>query len=89
VLRHLLPLFVLGFVAAVALDTAGLVPNSWHPGLADVATWMITAALAAIGLSTRLDRIRTAGARPLLLGAILWATVGGASLLLQTATGSV
>ncbi len=88
-LRHLLPLFVLGFVAAVALDTAGLVPDSWHPGLSDVATWMITAALAAIGLSTRLDRIRTAGARPLLLGAILWATVGGASLLLQTATGSI
>lgn len=88
-LRRLLPLFVIGFVAAVALNTAGLVPNSWHPGLSDVATWMITAALAAIGLSTRLDRIRSAGARPLLLGAILWATVGGASLLLQTATGSI
>ena len=37
---------------------------------------MITAALAAIGLSSRLGQLRKAGFRPVLLGAILWATVG-------------
>lgn len=49
---------------------------------------MITAALAAIGLSTRPKEIRRAGLRPLILGAILWATVGTVSLGLQAATGS-
>ena len=50
---------------------------------------MITAALAAIGLSTRFRDIRTAGPRPMVLGAILWATIGAASLALQAATGNL
>jgi uncharacterized membrane protein YadS len=44
-------------------------------------------ALSAIGLSTRPLALRNAGLRPLALGAILWATVGVSSLLLQAATG--
>lgn len=88
-LRRTFPTFVLGFVAAVALNSAGLVPAGWHHGLSDIATWMITMALAAIGLSTRPQQIRRAGGRPLLLGAILWATVGVVSLALQAATGTL
>jgi len=80
--------FIFGFVAAVALNTIGLVPAGWHHALSSLATWMITAALAAIGLSTRPKEIRRAGLRPLILGAILWATVGTVSLGLQAATGS-
>jgi uncharacterized membrane protein YadS len=49
---------------------------------------MITAVLAAIGLSTKLSHIRSAGPRPILLGAILWATVGLVSRALQAATGT-
>lgn len=88
-LRKVVPLFILGFVAAVAANTAGMVPGHWHPALTDLATWMITAALAAIGLSTRVDSIRRAGLRPILLGGILWATVGVSSLALQALTGSI
>jgi uncharacterized integral membrane protein (TIGR00698 family) len=89
VLRRVLPLFIVGFLAAVACNTVGLVPSHWHRGLADLATWMITAALAAIGLAANPSHIRRAGPRPILLGAILWATVGIASLTLQAATGTV
>jgi uncharacterized integral membrane protein (TIGR00698 family) len=85
--RRVLPLFILAFVAAVAANTFGLIPHGWHHGLSDAATWMITAALAAIGLSTNIGHIRRAGLRPLALGAILWATVGLASLGLQAAAG--
>jgi uncharacterized integral membrane protein (TIGR00698 family) len=88
-LRQVVPLFILGFVAAVAVNTVGLVPGHWHAALSELATWMITAALAAIGLSTRLDSIRRAGLRPILLGGVLWATVGVTSLTLQGLTGSV
>jgi uncharacterized integral membrane protein (TIGR00698 family) len=88
-LRRVFPMFILGFIAAVILNTAGRVPSGWHQGLSNLAAWMITAALAAIGLSTQPGNIRRAGPRPIVLGAILWATVGIASLLLQTATGTI
>ncbi|MGO9661084.1 MAG: YeiH family protein [Acidimicrobiales bacterium] len=88
-LRRVAPLFIVAFLGAVACNTFGLVPTSWHHGLSDLATWMITTALAAIGLSANLSHVRRAGPRPVLLGAVLWATVGIASLVLQLATGTI
>jgi uncharacterized integral membrane protein (TIGR00698 family) len=88
-LATIFPLFILAFVAAVLVNTAGLVPSSWHHPLTQIASWMITAALAAIGLSTRFRDIRAAGPRPIILGAILWGCVGVTSLLLQAATGTL
>jgi uncharacterized integral membrane protein (TIGR00698 family) len=87
--RRVLPLFMVGFVAASALDTVGVIPVGWHAGLASVGTFLITVALAGIGLSTHLGTLRRVGARPLLLGAVLWLAVGTASLLLQSATGTL
>jgi uncharacterized integral membrane protein (TIGR00698 family) len=86
-LRRILPLFIVAFAAAVVCDTVGLVPHAWHHGLSDLSTWMITGALAAIGLSTNIGHIRRAGLRPLALGGALWLTVGLASLGLQALTG--
>lgn len=87
-LRRVLPLFIVAFVAAVTANTIGLVPAGWHHSLSDLSTWMITAALAAIGLSTDIGHIRRAGFRPLALGGILWLTVGLTSLGLQALTGT-
>jgi uncharacterized membrane protein YadS len=88
-LGRIVPLFIPVFVAAVAVNTAGLVPAGWHHPLADLSTWMITAALGAIGLSTDIGHIRRAGLRPLALGAVLWLTVGLTSLGLQALTGTL
>jgi uncharacterized integral membrane protein (TIGR00698 family) len=88
-LSAIFPLFILAFVVAVLLNSAGLVPSGWHHALTRLASWMITAALAAIGLSTRFRDIRAAGPRPIVLGAILWGCVGVASLALQAATGTL
>jgi uncharacterized integral membrane protein (TIGR00698 family) len=85
--RRLVPVFIVLFMAAVAVNTIGLVPVAWHHGLSDLSTWMITAALSAIGLSTDVANIRRAGLRPLALGAVLWVTVGLTSLGLQVLTG--
>jgi uncharacterized integral membrane protein (TIGR00698 family) len=87
--RRVVPLFLLGFLAAVIANSVGLVPAHLHASLSRAATWMITTALAAVGLSSRLGQIRRAGFRPILLGAILWATVALSSLALQVATGTL
>jgi uncharacterized integral membrane protein (TIGR00698 family) len=83
------PWFIAWFIAAAALNTVHAIPAGWHGGLSELATVMITAALAAIGLSTRIRDIRRAGPRPLMLGAILWAAVAITSLSIQAATGAI
>lgn len=88
-LRRIVPLFIPVFLVAVIANSSGLVPHGWHHPLADLSTWMITAALASIGLSTDLGHIRRAGFRPLALGAVLWVTVGLASLGLQALSGGI
>ena len=87
-LRHVVPVFIGWFLVAVALNTIGLVPTGWHQALSTAAEVMITAALGAIGLSTRPRDIRRAGFRPLALGAILWVLVATTSLALQMLTGA-
>ncbi len=83
----LVPWFLVGFVAVVALNSAGALPaGAVHP-LALVAQACIAVALAAIGLSTDVRALRAAGLRPLLLGFVLWLAVTGTSLGLQALTG--
>lgn len=87
--RKIVPLFLIGFILAATLDTLGVIPAGWHVGLSALGTFLITTALAGIGLSLRLSVLRAAGHRPLLLGALLWVLVAGSSLGLQALTGSL
>lgn len=87
--RAMFPVFLLGFIVASGLDSAGVIPARSHPALTTISGLLITLALTGIGLSTRLASLRAAGARPILLGGVLWVAVGVASLLLQLATGTV
>jgi uncharacterized integral membrane protein (TIGR00698 family) len=84
---RLVPWFLVGFVLVAALNSAGLIPAAVHAPLRAAATFLITVALTAIGLSTDLGGLRRAGMRPLLLGFALWLAVGTSSLLLQWAAG--
>ena len=83
------PLFLLGFLAASVVDSVGAVPASWQGPLHTASGFLITVALAGIGMITRPATLRAAGPRPLLLGAVLWVAVGATSLLLQLATGTM
>ncbi len=85
----LVPLFLVGFVAASALTTVGVVPSEWSPTLTAVGTFLITTALSGIGLSLRPSDVRRAGPRPLLLGTALWVLVGVSSIGLQMLTGTL
>ncbi|HEX4518710.1 MAG TPA: putative sulfate exporter family transporter [Gaiellaceae bacterium] len=81
---RLLPGFLVLFLAAAAVNTAGLISPSTARDLARIAAVLITVALASIGLSTSVRDLRRTGYRPLLLGAVLWAVVAVSGLLLQT-----
>jgi uncharacterized integral membrane protein (TIGR00698 family) len=86
---RLVPWFLIGFVVAALVNTAGLVPSGAHGALSDVSLFLVAVALSAIGLSTDVRALRRAGAKPLLLGLLLWITVAGASLGLQALTGTL
>ncbi len=83
--RTIVPWFILWFLVAALVNTAGIVPLAAHAGIADVSTFLICVALAGIGLQTSLGTLFSAGARPLALGLVLWVAVAASSLLLQHA----
>ena len=85
--RRIVPWFILWFLAAALANTAGIIPAAWHGGIAIAAIFLISVALAAIGLQTELVRLLRAGPRPLALGFLLWIAVALSSLATQRATG--
>jgi uncharacterized integral membrane protein (TIGR00698 family) len=84
---HLVPWFLVAFVAASALASVVTLPAALRSGFSAASTFLITVALAAIGMTTDIHGLRATGPRALLLGAILWAIVTVSSLLLAAATG--
>lgn len=86
--KRIVPWFILWFLVAALINTTGVVPVTWNHGIADVSTFLISAALAAIGLQTSLPALFGAGWRPLLLGLLLWLAVAGSSLAVQHVTGT-
>lgn len=87
--RRLVPLFLLGFLIAAALNTVGVVPASAGGWITLLGSFLITTALAGIGLGLDLGELRAAGLRPLLLGGLLWILVATSSLGLQALTGTL
>jgi uncharacterized integral membrane protein (TIGR00698 family) len=85
---RLVPWFLIGFVTAAGLNSAGVIPSGSHGSLQHVSVFLVAVALSAIGLSTNVPALRKAGPKPVLLGALLWITVAVASLGLQTLTGT-
>lgn len=82
-LRGIVPWFIVGFLAASALRSAGLVPAGLLAPLHLAAAFLIVLALTAVGLSADLRRMAATGARPLLLGLGTWFAVAASSLLVQ------
>jgi uncharacterized integral membrane protein (TIGR00698 family) len=79
------PWFILWFLAAAAVNSLGLIPAAFQDPIQELALFAITVALAGVGLGTDLAKIRSAGWRPLLLGALLWAAIALSSLGLARA----
>lgn len=83
----ILPLFVLGFVAMVALRSTGILSAPVVEGAQIAQTVLLSAAMFALGCSVRAATIRKVGARPLVLAAAsttLVATTALTGVLLST-----
>ena len=85
----LVPWFLIGFVLVAAVNSCGIIPAGAHSPLEHASVFLVSVALSAIGLSTNVAALRKAGARPLILGTVLWITVATASLGLQALTGTL
>lgn len=85
----LVPWFLIGFVIVAALNSIGVIPPGARDGLVQVSVFLISVALAGIGLSTDAAALRRAGLKPLLLGAILWVLVTVTALGVIWATGGL
>lgn len=88
-LRRIFPWFILWFLVASAVRTAGWVPVAIQPTIHFLAEFMIIVALTAIGLSANLRRMIASGARPILLGLGVWVAVSVSSLLVQLVIGQL
>ena len=82
----LVPLFVVGFVAAILLRSTGVIPPSGLDAIKTAEKVFLTVALVGLGMSVRLDRLRRLGGRPLVLGLAAWVLVAGTAYVGTTLT---
>lgn len=80
--RPPMPWFVLGFVALVGLNSLITIPAEAKVWIATVTTFLLSVALAAMGLETDIRKLAAKGLRPLLLGALAFLFIAGFSLML-------
>jgi uncharacterized membrane protein YadS len=81
----LVPPYLLAFLMLAGLCAIGIVPRGAAGAVTVVATWMITVALSAVGLSIDIAALRRAGPRPIMLGTVLWIIVSVLSLAAHAA----
>ncbi len=80
---RLVPTFLILFLVAAGATSLGWIPEPWVDPVHEVAGYLTTVALTAIGLGTPIQAVREAGWRPVALGGLLWVLVASSSLLLM------
>jgi uncharacterized integral membrane protein (TIGR00698 family) len=75
----IVPLFVVLFLVAIVVRTAGVLSADALDVLATVEKVFLAAALVGLGSDVRIQRLRMLGGRPLLLGLMSWILVAAVS----------
>jgi uncharacterized integral membrane protein (TIGR00698 family) len=81
-LSRLVPWFIVGFLALVAMRSAGLFPQATLPPLATIANVLTVVAMAALGLGTDLKVVARAGMRVTAAVTLSLVFLGGVSFAL-------
>jgi uncharacterized integral membrane protein (TIGR00698 family) len=77
-----LPWFVLGFVALMGVNSLVTIPADARAFIVAATTFLLSVALAAMGLETDIGKLAAKGLRPALLGAFAFLFIAGFSLTL-------
>jgi uncharacterized integral membrane protein (TIGR00698 family) len=77
-----MPWFVLGFIGMVGLNSLVTIPAEAKTGIVTATSFLLSMALAAMGLETDIRKLRAKGLRPLLLGLAAFLFIACFSLLL-------
>ncbi|MGB2178274.1 MAG: YeiH family protein, partial [Hyphomonas sp.] len=83
-LSRLVPWFIIGFLAMMALRSANLIPAAALPPLAAASTLLTLVSMAALGLMVDLRAVLASGGRVLTAGVLSLAVLMGASFLVLT-----
>jgi uncharacterized integral membrane protein (TIGR00698 family) len=80
--RIVIPWFALGFVAVAGANSALVLPHLLVASAITLDTFLLAMAMAALGVTTQVSAIRTAGVKPLGLAALLfgWLIFGGLAI---------
>ena len=76
----LVPLFVVGFLAAVTLRTTAIVPEVLLDLGSRLSIYALATGMVGLGTSVSFAALRRLGLKPLALGAVAWLIVGSVSL---------
>jgi uncharacterized integral membrane protein (TIGR00698 family) len=81
-----LPWFVLGFIALAGVNSIVTIPPEARSVVVLLTTFLMSMALAAMGLETDIAKLKAKGFKPFALGLAAFAFISGFSLLLVKAT---
>jgi len=81
-----MPWFVLGFIALVGVNSMIHIPAETKTIIVAITTFLLSMALAAMGLETDVNKLYAKGLRPLALGAVSFLFIAGFSLMLVKLT---
>lgn len=73
--RQIIPVFIVGFIAAAALRSAEVFSNQTLEVIGDLRSFLITAAMFGLGASVRVGALRNLGGQPLFLGFVSWVAI--------------
>lgn len=76
------PWFILGFIALVGINSVITMPAEIRGGIVGITTFLLSMALAAMGLETDFAKLKAKGLRPLMLGLLSFLFIAGFSLTL-------
>jgi uncharacterized integral membrane protein (TIGR00698 family) len=76
------PWFALGFIALVGLNTVVAIPPDARKVIVTLTTFLLSVALAAMGLETDISRLYAKGLRPAILGAVAFLFIATSCLIL-------
>jgi uncharacterized integral membrane protein (TIGR00698 family) len=77
-----IPWFALAFVAVAGVNSLAVLPHALVSTAVDLDTGLLAMAMAALGVTTHVSAVRTAGFKPLALAALLflWLIFGGVAI---------